>query len=248
MTGVLLLLRHGQSTANASKTFTGLLDVGLTELGSEQARAAAHLMTADGLRPDEVVTSPMRRAARTAELAVAAGGWQDVPLRSSWRLAERDYGNLTDVPKAEARAALGPEAYLSVRRTLHGSPPPASADQAAGWGAAYTDPGSGLPQPGAGESLHDVVERVRPEWQRLRVALDEGRTVLVVAHGNSLRALCLLVDDLSEDEVRELNLPAGHPLRYDLTAEGAVLPRGGAYLDADSAQREAERIAHEGGT
>lgn len=246
--GSLVVLRHGQSTANASRTFTGLLDVDLTERGGEQARAAAHLLAADGVRPDLVVTSPMRRAARTTELVVEAGGLQDVPVRASWRLAERDYGSLTGVGKSEARARYGPEGYVTVRRTLDGDPGPATDGQREGWPPAYRDAGSGLPVPGAGETLRDVVRRVEPLWHEVRATVTDGATVMVVAHGNSLRALCLLVDDLSAHEVQELNLPPAQPLRYDVTADGGLGPRGGRYLDAATARRAAEVIAAEGGT
>ncbi|KGM10508.1 phosphoglycerate mutase [Cellulomonas bogoriensis 69B4 = DSM 16987] len=243
-----MLLRHGQSTANAARTFTGLLDVGLTDRGREQARAAAHLLTRDGLRPDVVLTSPMRRAVATTSLVVAAGGFDDVPVRSTWRLAERDYGSLTGVAKAEARELCGPELYLTVRRTLDGDPGPADEARRRTWPPAYTAPGSGLPRPGDGESLRDVVERVRPVWDEVRTSLHQGRTVLVVAHGNSLRALCLLIDDLTGPEVQDLNLPPAQPLRYDLTPEGRLTPRAGRYLDAPTARRAAAAIAAEGGT
>lgn len=245
--GVLVLLRHGQSVANAAKTFTGLLDVDLTTRGEQQARAAARLLTDDGVRPDVVISSPMLRSTRTTEAVRAEAGLADVPLELSWRLAERDYGSLTDVPKAEARVRYGPEAYITVRRTLDGSPPPATDEQRARWGPAYTQAGSGLPEPGAGESLRDVIRRVEPLWRDVRARLGTGAHVLVVGHGNSLRALCTLVDDLTPQEVVELNLPAGQPLRYDLV-DGALVPRGGRYLDPVTARAEAERIAHEGGT
>lgn len=246
--GVLVLLRHGESVHNAAQVFTGLLDVGLTERGREQAADAARLLVADGLRPDVVVTSPMVRTRRTAEVVIDVAGLDGVPVERTWRLAERDYGSLTDVPKAVARERYGPERFITVRRTLDGTPAPASAAQVAAFGPVYREPGSGLPEPGAGESLRDVVGRVRPCWESVRARVRAGERVLVVGHGNSLRALCTLVDGLAPEEVVDLNLPPAQPLRYDVDGTGAFIPRGGRYLDPATAHAHAARIAHEGGT
>lgn len=246
--GTLVLLRHGESELNAAQIFTGLLDVGLTPRGEDQAREAGRLLRTHGVLPDVVLTSPMRRCAATTRLVQEAADLDGVPVSSTWRLAERDYGNLTGVPKHEARARLGADGYITVRRTLDGAPPPATPDQAARWpAAAYTEPGSGLPTPGASESLRDVVARVAPLWDEVRDVLATERTVLVVGHGNSLRALCALIDELSPAEVQVLNLPPGEPLVYRWTADG-LAPHGGRYLDPDDALAAAARIAHEGGT
>lgn len=251
--GVLVLLRHGESTFNASSTFTGLLDVGLTPGGEAQVVIAARLLIAAGLVPDLVVTTPMLRARRTAsillaDLAELTGRADPHPIRPTWRLVERDYGCLTGLSKAVARARYGEEAFFTWRRTLHGRPPAASPEQVASW----TDPApvadSGPLRPGCGESLADVIERVRPLWDELRPTLASGVTVFVVAHGNSLRALCAIIDDLDDHETEELNIPAGHPLVYQVTATGDVHPRGGFYLDDTAAQREAAKVAAEGGT
>lgn len=248
MPPTLVLLRHGESVHNAAQTFTGRLDVELSERGRDQARAAGRLLAAHRLEPDVVVTSPMRRCTATTDLVLGEEGLGNVVPVTSWRLAERDYGSLTDVPKSVARDLYGPEGYVAVRRTLDGAPPPATAEQRAAWSVApYTEPGSGLAEPGAGETLRDVVGRLRPLWDELQATLDDGRTVLVVGHGNSLRALCLLVDDLTPEEVLHLNLPPGQPLVY-AWSDGAARPRGGTYLDADDAHRAAARIAAEGGT
>nr|WP_237728206.1 2,3-bisphosphoglycerate-dependent phosphoglycerate mutase [Cellulomonas sp. APG4] len=241
-------MRHGESVHNAAQVFTGLLDVGLTERGREQARDAARLLVAHGLRPDVVVTSPMVRTRRTAELVIDAAGLDGVQVESTWRLAERDYGSLTDVPKAVARERYGPDRFITVRRTLDGTPAPASPAQVSAFGPVYREPGSGLPEPGAGESLRDVVGRVRPCWEDLLARVHAGERVLVVGHGNSLRALCTLVDGLAPEEVVDLNLPPAQPLRYDLDGDGGLVPRGGRYLDPATAHAHATRIAHEGGT
>ena len=248
VTGTLVLLRHGESEFNAAQIFTGLLDVALTPRGEEQAREAGHLLRVRGLLPDVVLTSPMQRCSQTTRLVRESAGLDGVPVTRSWRLAERDYGNLTGVPKHEAKVRLGADGYITVRRTLDGAPPPASMEQVAGWPvAAYTEHGSGLPAPGSSESLRDVVARVAPLWDDVRDHLADARTVLVVGHGNSLRALCAVLDELSPAEVQDLNLPPGEPLVYRSTADG-LTPRGGRYLDPDDALAAAARIAHEGGT
>lgn len=241
-------MRHGESVFNAAHVFTGLLDVALSPRGAEQARAAARLLRAEGLVPGRIWTSPMQRAAETTRLVRAElGSDDDVPLTSTWRLAERDYGSLTGVPKVEARERYGPEGYITVRRTLDGSPGSAPAGHAATWTVPpYTEPGSGLPEPGAGETLRDVVARVAPLWPEVRDAVVGGQAVLVVAHGNSLRALCSVIDDLTPREVQDLNIPPAQPLVYRWDGERLV-PRGGRYLDP-GAFAAVEQIAREGGT
>lgn len=246
--GTLVLLRHGESTYNATSTFTGLLDVGLTRDGERQVAIAANLMRAEGILPDLVINSPMRRAHRTTELLLGHLG-VDVPVETTWRLAERDYGCLTGVSKAEAVARYGEAAFFRWRRTLHGRPPAASAEQRATWvdPPPLTDLGPLVA--GAGESLHDVVVRVRPLWEEeLRERLTDGATVAVVAHGNTLRALIAVIDALTDPEIEDLNIPAGHPLTYDVDHLGHARPRGGRYLDDAAAAVAAARVAAEGGT
>lgn len=245
--GTLTLLRHGESTYNAARVFTGLLDVDLSPLGERQAREAGRLLAEHAVVPDLVLSSPLRRARRTADAVLAELGC-DVPLVEEWRLEERDYGVLTGVPKRQVVERYGHDTFFAWRRTLHGRPPAADPSEVATWGLVSTRP-PGLPAPGSGESLHDVIERVRPCWEgEIRSGLGDGRSVLVVAHGNSLRALCALIDDLDEDELEQLNLPAGQPLRYDATPDGRVGPRGGRYLDPVAARAGAALIAAEGGT
>lgn len=244
--GTLIALRHGESVANAAQRFTGRHDVDLTDRGHAQARRAAELIAAALDLPDVIISSPMIRAVRTARIVRAGLGLDHREIELSWRLVERDYGCLTGMSKRSARELLGPERFVSWRRTLHGTPPPADPDAASGWDS-YHEPDTGLSTPGAGESLHDVIGRVRPAWLHLVELLRAGRTVLVVAHGNSLRALCALIDDLDEDEVTALNLPPGQPLVYRWTPSGPR-PRGGRYLDPDTALVDTARIAREGGT
>jgi 2,3-bisphosphoglycerate-dependent phosphoglycerate mutase len=260
--GTLILLRHGESTANAEGSFTGLRDVDLSERGVAQSHDAAALLGAEGLRPDVVFTSQMRRARRTAELLLADLHDVEAPMLTSWRLNERDYGLLTGMPKHEVRERFGQERFHTWRRTLHGTPPPMAPENRASVDFVEHGPRSDAEDhpaddldspapsaPGDGESLHDVVLRVRPLWAGpLRERLRRGQTVLVVAHGNSLRALCSIVDELSDADLEELNLPTAQPIVYEVASDGQAMPRGGRFLDPDTAVLAAIRIAFEGGT
>ncbi|WP_225754405.1 2,3-bisphosphoglycerate-dependent phosphoglycerate mutase [Actinotalea sp. Marseille-Q4924] len=246
MTGRLVLLRHGESVANAAKEFTGRVDVDLTDRGEEQARRAARLLSEAGLVPDVVLTSPMLRALRTAR-AVRDELALEVELTEEWRLVERDYGFLTGMPKDEARDRLGEERFVSLRRTRHGLPGPLDPAVAAGLDL-FEARGAGLAPAGRGESLQDVVERVAPCWSHARARVTGGAVVLVVAHGNSLRAMCAVVDGLSDEEVLHLNLPQAQPLVYAVGGDGVPRPRGGRYLDPATAHAVAAEIAREGGT
>ncbi len=245
--GRLLLLRHGESTFNAESRFTGLLDVPLSPAGEAQVGVAAALISDAHLRPDLLVTTPMVRARRTTELLLAGLGLTGIPELVTWRLVERDYGCLTGMPKTDARALLGEEAFFTLRRTMHGRPPAVSPAQEATWPLPpVADRGPLVP--GAGESLADVVARVRPVWEEtLLPALTRGDTVFVVAHGNSLRALASCMEHLTDSETEALNIPAGHPLVYAVE-NARVSPRGGTYLDAGAAARASAIVAAEGGT
>ena len=265
--GRLVVLRHGESTANADGSFTGLRDVDLSELGRKQSHDAAALLASEGIRPDAVFTSQMLRACHTADIVL--GDLDDVqaPVFQSWRLNERDYGLLTGMPKAQVQEQFGKERFHSWRRTLHGTPPPMPdaqrgavefVDHGAEAVVEVSDaereqPGDDRTHepilPGAGESLHDVVLRVRPLWEGPMVQrLSRGETILVVAHGNSLRALCSIIDALTDEELEELNLPTAQPIVYDVGPNGAAEPRGGRFLDPDRGVLAAIRIAFEGGT
>lgn len=235
--GTLILVRHGESTFNAEPRFTGLLDVPLTSAGLRQCDEAADLLKAAGLAPDRVITTPLRRAWQTAELMDARIGLPD-PVRD-WRLAERDYGVLTNMPKPEVRRTYGERAFFEWRRTVDGKPPAASPEQVASWGELAETPLGPL-QPGMSESLREVIARVQPLWHEIQQWLAADATVLVVGHGNSLRALCAVVEDLTDAQVEQLNLPTGQPLVY----QGGT----GRYLDPQTALRRAAEVAAEGGT
>ncbi|NJP46787.1 2,3-bisphosphoglycerate-dependent phosphoglycerate mutase [Actinacidiphila epipremni] len=242
--GVLVLLRHGQSTANAGGVFTGWIDVPLTPDGRAEALAAGRLLGAAGLLPDVAHTSVLRRSIVSADLVLSALGRDWIPVRRTWRLNERHYGALTGRRKAEVRAEAGEERYALWRRSLDVAPPPAVPGTAPPAG----DPRyAGLPPDArpATESLADVQARLLPYWaDHLAPDLARGRTVLVVAHGNSLRALVAHLDALPPEQVAALNIPTGIPLRYRFTPD--LRPAEPAqYLDPEAATRAAEAVAHQ---
>jgi 2,3-bisphosphoglycerate-dependent phosphoglycerate mutase len=215
--GTLVLLRHGESRWNAENRFTGWWDVDLTALGEDQARAAGTLMAEAELGLDVVHTSVQTRAIRTANLALDEMGLSWLPVRRHWRLNERHYGDLTGRGKAETTARYGEEQVFIWRRSYDVPPPPTAPDNAfdANSDRRYRglDPAV-LP---VSECLADVVERMMPYWYDAIVAdLAAGQAVLVVAHGNSLRALVKHLDGIADDAIAQLNIPTGVPLVYEL--------------------------------
>jgi 2,3-bisphosphoglycerate-dependent phosphoglycerate mutase len=239
-----VLLRHGQSTANAAGLFTGLQDVSLTTAGIIEAAAAARLLNAARLWPDLWLTSPLLRARQTLEVVERDAQRPPAEIRDDWRLSERNYGALTGLSKAEVLAEYGPAQFLSWRRSVDDAPPPMTETERDTLPVAVAHPELGFT-----ESLRDVIARVGDCYQELIVpTLLHGGSVLVIAHGNSLRALCAIIDRLDDDETRELNLPTGQPLVYDISADGSPAIRGGRYLDPINAKAGAFAIAHEGGT
>jgi 2,3-bisphosphoglycerate-dependent phosphoglycerate mutase len=229
----LLLLRHGESTANADDVFGGWLDYPLTERGCDQAATAGRLVRDAGLHPDAVHTSLLTRAVDTAAIALAEiAPWQATVARS-WRLNERHYGALQGRARDDVRSELGDQSYRGIRRSYDAVPP--SLDDVDPMHPCRDPRYAGVPaeELPAAESLADVHRRLIPHWRdAIRADLVAGRTTLVVAHGNSLRALCMILDGLSPEQVRPLELPTGVPLRYDL--DEALAPRlpGGRYLNA----------------
>ena len=213
MTYRMVLLRHGQSTWNLENLFTGWTDVGLTEQGEAEARAAGQVMIAEGLEPDILHTSVLERAIKTAELTLEEMGLEYLPVRRSWRLNERHYGALQGLDKKETAAEHGDEQVLLWRRSYDIPPPPLDPDDERHprHDPRYANlPPDLLP---ATECLADVVVRMLPYWHDVIVDdLRSGRTPLVVAHGNSIRALVKHLDGVSEEEIVELNIPTGVPL------------------------------------
>jgi len=238
----LILLRHGQSTWNEENLFTGWVDVDLTELGEREARGGGELLLEHGVLPEVVHTSLQRRAIRTAELALRECERSWIPVRRSWRLNERHYGDLQGKNKAKVREQYGDEQLRAWRRGYRTPPPPLDWDPSDD--PRYAD----LPRdivPNA-ECLADVVDRMLPYWYDGIVPdLVAGRVTLVAAHGNSLRALVKHLDGISDDAIVELNIPTGQPLVYELDADFAVLDR--RYLDPDAAAAAAEQVAKQAG-
>ncbi|MBI1757877.1 MAG: phosphoglyceromutase [Actinobacteria bacterium] len=245
MAGTLVLLRHGESTWNSANLFTGWVDVDLSPRGEEEARRGGDLLAEHGLLPDVVHTSLLRRAIRTAELAldVAERHWIDV--RRSWRLNERHYGALQGKDKAQVRAEFGAEQFTLWRRSYDVPPPPLAADSEF---SQHADPRYAALPPElrpATECLADVVDRMLPYWYDAIVPeLRVGRTVLVAAHGNSLRALVMHLDGLSREEVIGLNIPTGIPLRYEL--DGDLRRVTSDYLDPAAATAAIEAVRNQG--
>ncbi|MEV7709667.1 2,3-bisphosphoglycerate-dependent phosphoglycerate mutase [Streptomyces sp. NPDC088270] len=245
--GELILLRHGQSTTNAEGRFTGWADVPLTPHGERQAVRAAGLLGRDGLVPDLVHTSVLRRSIRTADVLLSHLDRAWVPVHRTWRLNERQYGALTGRVKREVRREAGPARYQAWRRSLTEAPAPLAADELARLRADPRYAGLADGGPPAVESLADIVARVTPYWADVLAArLLTGRTVLVVAHGNALRALVAVLDRLTEREVENLNIPTGAPLLYRFDAALRPTVRGGRYAEPDAARAAAEAVAVEG--
>jgi 2,3-bisphosphoglycerate-dependent phosphoglycerate mutase len=247
MSHTLILLRHGQSIWNLENLFTGWTDVGLTEQGETEARAAGKLMAEEGLQPDIMFTSVLKRATETADLALEEAGWTDIPTRRSWRLNERHYGDLQGLDKKETAEKHGADQVLMWRRSYDVRPPALEPDDPRHPSNddlyADVDPDD-LP---ATECLADVVDRMLPYWfEEIAPELEEGKTVLIVAHGNSLRALVKHLDDVSEEEIVGLNIPTGIPLVYELDDE--LQPIESHYLgDQEAAEAAAEAVGKQAG-
>ena len=245
--GTLVLLRHGESVWNAENHFTGWVDVGLTEKGLGEAVRAGELLAEHDLLPDVLHTSVLKRAIATAGNCVGTCDRQWIQVRRSWRLNERHYGALQGKNKAQIREEYGDEQFMVWRRS-YDTPPPPIAD-----GDEYSQAGDAryaalapelVPKT---ECLKDVVVRMLPYWYDDIVPdLRTGQTVLVVAHGNSLRALVKHLDDISDEDIPGLNIPTGVPLRYDLDDQLRPKTRGGAYLDPDAAKEAIEAVKNQG--
>jgi 2,3-bisphosphoglycerate-dependent phosphoglycerate mutase len=243
----LVLLRHGESEWNAKGLFTGWVDVGLSAKGEEEARRGGRLLVDAGVRPDVVHTSLMTRAIQTANLTLGAADLLWLPVSRSWRLNERHYGALQGKDKAQTRAEFGDEQFMLWRRSYDSPPPPiADDDEFSQVGDARYAllPSELMPRT---ECLKDVVERMLPYWyDQIVPDLAAGRTVLVVAHGNSLRALVKHLDGVSDEEIVGLNIPTGIPLQYELDDDFRPTAKGGRYLDPDAAKAAIEAVANQG--
>jgi 2,3-bisphosphoglycerate-dependent phosphoglycerate mutase len=247
MSATLVLLRHGESEWNAKNLFTGWVDVDLTPRGEAEARRGGELLRERGLLPDVVHTSVLQRAIRTAELALHVAGRSWIPVRRSWRLNERHYGALQGKDKRQTLQAYGEEQFMRWRRSYDIPPPPIGLDDE--FSQAGDDRYTGLPPElvPRTECLADVLARTLPYWYDAVVPdLRSGLTVLVAAHGNSLRALVKHLDSLSDETIVGLNIPTGIPLRYDLDAAMRPVRPGGEYLDPAAAAAAAAAVANQG--
>jgi 2,3-bisphosphoglycerate-dependent phosphoglycerate mutase len=243
----LVLLRHGESEWNAKGLFTGWVDVGLSEVGAQEARNGGQLLSQSGIRLDTLHTSVLTRAIQTANLALEEAGLLWLPVQRSWRLNERHYGALQGKDKAATRREFGDEQFMLWRRSYDVPPPPIADDDPL---SQSDDPRYASLPPEARpktECLKDVVARMLPYWYDAVVPdLNAGQNVLVVAHGNSLRALVKHLDGVSDAAIAELNIPTGIPLVYEL--DDAFRPEvpGGRYLDPEAAAEAAEAVRNQG--
>ena len=238
----LVLVRHGESDWNRENRFTGWTDVDLSEQGLKEARTAGEVLRAEGFTFDVAYTSVLKRAIRTLWIILDQLDLMWIPVQHSWRLNERHYGALQGLNKAETAAQFGDD-QVKIWRRSYDIPPPAletSDPRHPRFDARYAgiDP-SLLP---ATESLKDTLARVQPFWEaRIAPELRAGRNVLVAAHGNSLRAMVKMLDNVPESDIVELNIPTGVPLLYDL--DDTLKPKGSRYLgDAEAIKAAADAV------
>ncbi len=247
MTYTLVLLRHGHSDWNAKNLFTGWVDVDLNEQGVAEAHRGAELLRDAGIAPDVHHTSLLRRAIRTADMVLDGIDRHWIPVRRSWRLNERHYGALQGKDKKATLEEFGEEQFMTWRRSYDTPPPPLDDDSefSQAGDVRYADlPEELLPRT---ECLADVLDRMLPYWYDAIVPdLRVGRTVLVTAHGNSLRALVKHLDGVSEDDIVGLNIPTGIPLLYELDADLKPTVTGGTYLDPAAAAEAIAAVANQG--
>jgi 2,3-bisphosphoglycerate-dependent phosphoglycerate mutase len=247
VTGTLVLLRHGESEWNAKNLFTGWVDVDLSAKGTDEAAAGGRLLAAEKLLPDVLHTSMLRRAIRTATIALDACDRHWIPVRRSWRLNERHYGALQGKDKKQTLEEFGDEQFMVWRRSYDTPPPPVADDDE--W-SQVGDPRYAALAPEVvprTECLKDVVVRLLPYWYDAIVPdLRAGRTVLVAAHGNSLRAMVKHLDGIDDATIVGLNIPTGIPLVYELDDSLRPRERGGRYLDPEAAAAAIEAVKNQG--
>jgi 2,3-bisphosphoglycerate-dependent phosphoglycerate mutase len=243
----LVLLRHGESDWNAKNLFTGWVDVDLSDKGRAEAERGAELIEERELLPDIVHTSVLRRAIQTAQVALDKMDRHWIPVRRSWRLNERHYGALQGKDKKATLAEYGEEQFMLWRRSYDVPPPPIDDDNEYSQfaDARYALMPSEL-RPRT-ECLADVVVRMLPYWyDQIIPDLATGQTVLIAAHGNSLRALVKHLDGMSEQAVVGLNIPTGIPLLYELDDDMSPVTIGGEYLDPEAAAAAIEAVKNQG--
>ena len=246
MSTQLILLRHGESEWNAKNLFTGWVDVRLSEKGQAEAKRGGELLKERGLLPNIVHTSLLRRAINTSHIALDECDRAWIPVHRSWRLNERHYGALQGKDKAQTLAAYGEEQFMLWRRSFDVPPPPIEDNDEFSQAndLRYADLGSSLPK---SECLKDVVDRMLPYWfDAIIPDLTAHKTVLVTAHGNSLRALVKHLDGISDADIAGLNIPTGIPLLYELNDDFTPVKVGGEYLDPAAAADAITAVANQG--
>ncbi len=243
MAHTLILLRHGHSEWNAKNLFTGWVDVDLNDQGREEALRGGQLLKDPGVLPTVVHTSVLRRAITTANMTLDVADRHWIPVRRDWRLNERHYGALQGLDKAATREKYGDEQFRLWRRSFDTPPPEIEVvsefDQS-------SDPRyAGIDVPRT-ECLKDVIVRMMPYWEGpIQDDLRAGETVLVVAHGNSLRGLVKHLDGISDEAIAELNIPTGQPLVYEL-GDDFMPTKPAQYLDPEAAAAAAAAVANQG--
>ncbi len=246
MTYTLVLLRHGESEWNAKNLFTGWVDVDLTEKGRAEAVRGGELLREADVLPDIVHTSLQRRAITTAYLSLDTADRHWIPVKRSWRLNERHYGALQGKNKKETLAEYGEEQFMLWRRSFDIPPPPIADDDefSQAGDPQYAHLGADMPRT---ECLKDVIARMMP-WFESEVVpdLQTGKTVLVAAHGNSLRGMVKHLDGISDADISALNIPTGMPLVYRLDESLKPIVPGGEYLDPEAAAVAAAAVANQG--
>jgi 2,3-bisphosphoglycerate-dependent phosphoglycerate mutase len=246
MTYTLVLLRHGESVWNAENLFTGWVDVALSDRGREEAVDGGEQLREAGLLPDVVHTSVLRRAISTANISLDVIDRHWIPVRRSWRLNERHYGALQGKNKKQTLEQYGEEQFMLWRRSFDVPPPPIDDDDefSQAHDVRYAGLGDELPR---SECLEDVIRRLLPYWDGpIADDLRAGGTVLIAAHGNSLRGIVKHLDRISDDDIAGLNIPTGMPLVYELDDGLRPTEPGGRYLDPDAAAEAAAAVANQG--
>ena len=246
MSRTLILLRHGESEWNAKNLFTGWVDVALSAKGVEEASRGGQLLKDRNLLPDIVHTSLLRRAITTSQLALDKCDRHWIPVKRTWRLNERHYGALQGKDKAATLKEYGEEQFQLWRRSFDVPPPPIDDNDqySQSKDARYVDLGSAMPKT---ECLKDVVDRMIPYLTgEIAADMESGKTVLVTAHGNSIRAIVKHIDCISDSDIAGVNIPTGIPLLYEFDENFEPIKKGGEYLDPVAAKAAIDAVANQG--